>query len=65
MKSWRDSATLRPMPALGRGCDAMVGESLTEDDEPEEEENLRVMVGCCKDRSVVAPRWEEGRVRAR
>lgn len=43
----------------------MVGESLTEDDEPEEEEHLRAMVGCCKERSVGAPRWEEGRVRAR
>lgn len=58
------------MPALGSGWEATVGELLAEeDDEPDEEEDLRVSDGdCCAsktDRSEAASGWEEGKVRAR
>lgn len=58
------------MLALGSGWEATVGELLTdEEEEPDEEEDLRVSDGgCCvgrTERSEVASRWEEGKVRAR
>lgn len=58
------------MLALGSGWEATIGELLRDDEEePDEDEDLRVSDGSCcasrTERSEVASRWEEGKVRER
>lgn len=66
LNSWRESATLRLIPTLGRGWEANPGQSVADEaEEPDEEENLRVGVpGFWERRKEESDVWD-GRVRAR